>query len=364
MHLLEQLELTVPVFQAPMAGVSTPSLAAEVSNAGGLGALGLGATKPEQARALIAEVRARTDRPFNVNLFVHLTPKVDVEREARWLEWLNPLFVEHGETAPEKLSSPYTSFLDDLEMQALLLEVKPPVISFHFGLPSAACVTALKQTGAVLLATVTSPAEAQAAEAAGMDAVIAQGIEAGGHRGMFDPHTPDDALGTLPLVRLLSRQCHGPVIAAGGIMDGAGLAAALDLGAVAAQMGTAFLLCPETGLDEAYRKALMGQAAFHTRMVSLISGRPARGLSNRFTALAERADAPACPDYPIAYDAGKALAKAARTHGEVGFGAHWAGQGAPLARALPAARLVREIQAEYTEILKQRSRQIKRTGVA
>lgn len=363
MPLLEQLGLRVPVFQAPMAGVSTPQLAAEVSNAGGLGALGLGATKPEQARALIAEVRARTDRPFNVNLFVHPTPRADAEREARWLDWLKPVFAEYDEIPPEKLSSPYTSFLDDPEMLALLLEVKPPVISFHFGLPPAASVMALKQTGAFLLATVTSPAEARTAEAAGMDAVIAQGVEAGGHRGMFDPHAPDDALGTLPLVRLLSRQCHGPVIAAGGIMDGAGLAAALDLGAVAAQMGTAFLLCPETGLDEGYRKALMSPLAFHTHMVSLISGRPARGLSNRFTELAERPDVPPCPDYPIAYDAGKALAKAARTHGEAGFGAHWAGQGAPLARALPAARLVREIQAEYTEILKRRARQMERKSL-
>ncbi|GEB82370.1 NAD(P)H-dependent flavin oxidoreductase [Acetobacter orleanensis] len=360
MDILAQLGLTVPVFQAPMAGVATPHLAAEVSNVGGLGALGLGAAKPEQARSLIADVRARTDRPFNVNFFVHQAPKRDPEREARWLEWLAPIFAEYGERAPEKLSSPYTSLQDDPEMMALLLEVKPPVVSFHFGLPPASCVTALKQTGAVLLATVTSPAEALAAEAAGMDGVIAQGVEAGGHRGLFDPDAPDDTLGTLPLVRLLSRQCHGPVIAAGGIMDGAGLAAALDLGAVAAQMGTAFLLCPETALEEGYRKTLIGQAAFHTRLVSLISGRPARGLPNRFTALADSPDKPPCPDYPVAYDAGKALARAARAQGDAGFGAYWAGQGAPLVRALPAGRLMREILAEYQDILKQRVRDVQR----
>nr|WP_298796615.1 nitronate monooxygenase [uncultured Acetobacter sp.] len=356
MNVIEQLGLTVPVFQAPMAGVSTPLLAAEVSMAGGLGALGLGAVRPEQARTLIAEVRAKTDRPFNVNLFVHNPPKADPEREAHWLEWLKPFFTEFKAEPPEKLSAPYTSFLDDPKMMALLLEVRPPVISFHFGLPPAACLTALKQTGAILLATVTSPAEARAAEEAGIDALVAQGIEAGGHRGMFNPHTPDDALGTLTLVRVLSRQCHAPVIAAGGIMDGAGLAAALDLGAVAAQMGTAFLLCPETGLDEGYRKALMGQSAFHTRMVSLISGRPARSLSSRFTDLADLNNTPSCPDYPIAYDAAKALAKIAQTCGETGFGAYWAGQGAPLARVMPAGQLVLHIQTELSELLKQRAR--------
>ena len=362
MQTLDRLGLSVPVFQAPMAGVATPLLAAEVSMAGGLGGLGLGSASPAQARAMMAEVRARTDRPFNVNLFVHQTPRQDPEREARWLDWLKPVFAEYGAVPPEKLSASYTSFLDDPEMMALLLEVRPAVISFHFGLPPAACVTALKQVGAVLLASVTSPAEARAAEAAGMDMVVAQGIEAGGHRGIFDPNAPDDALGTFALVRLLSRQCHAPVVAAGGLMDGAGLAAALDLGAVAAQMGTAFLLCPETGLEDGYRKTLMGQAAFHTRLVSLISGRPARGLSNRFTALAEQADKPACPDYPIAYDAGKALAKAARAQGDAGFGAYWAGQGAPLARAVPAGRLIREIWSDYQDSVKQQKRSAEREG--
>ncbi|MCX2559855.1 nitronate monooxygenase [Acetobacter farinalis] len=355
MATIAHLGLKVPVLQAPMAGVATPALAAEVSKAGGLGALGLGSVMPNEARSMIEEVRGRTDQPFNVNLFVHDTPQANPQREARWLDWLKPVFAEFDAEPPEQLSSPYTSFLDNPKMMELLLEVRPPVISFHFGLPPAACLAALRDTGAVLLATATSPAEARSAEAAGIDAVIAQGIEAGGHRGMFDPAAPDDALGTLALVRLLARQCHVPVIAAGGIMDGAGVAAALALGARAAQMGTAFLLCPEAGVDEGYRKALMGQSAFHTRMVSLISGRPARCLSNSFTALAERADRPPCPVYPIAYDAGKALAKAALSRGETGFGAYWAGQGAPLARAMPAGRLVRQIEIELAEATRQRS---------
>jgi nitronate monooxygenase len=179
-----------------------------------------------------------------------------------------------------------------------------------------------------------------------VDAIVAQGIEAGGHRGMFDPAAPDDALGAMALTRLLARETRLPVIAAGGIMDGAGIAAALDLGAVAAQLGTAFIACTESAADAAYREALAGPGAHHTRLTPLISGRPARALANRFTGLAEQAEGQRLPDYPIAYDAGKALNAAAKARGEHGFGAQWAGQGAPLARAMPAAMLVQTLRAE------------------
>lgn len=175
---------------------------------------------------------------------------------------------------------------------------------------------------------------------------MAQGIEAGGHRGVFDPTAPDDGLGTLALARLLVRKSGLPVIAAGGIMDGAGIAAALDLGAVAAQLGTAFVSCPESAADEAYRNALTGPGSYHTRLTTLISGRPARALANRFTDLQETVLGRLPPDYPIAYDAGKALHAAAKAEGENGFGAHWAGQGAPLSRALPAAELVAMLARE------------------
>jgi nitronate monooxygenase len=334
---------SVPLIQAPMAGVSTPALAAAVCEAGAMGSIGVGATDAAGARAMIAAVRAATGRSFNVNLFVHRTPRADPAREAAWLAALAPLFAEFGATPPATLRTIYRSFADDPEMLAMLLEVAPPVVSFHFGLPSAETIAALRGRGIVLLATATSLAEARAIETAGIDAVVAQGIEAGGHRGIFDPAAPDDELGTVALTRLLVRETRLPVIAAGGIMDGAGIAAALDLGAVAAQLGTAFIGCPESAADDAYRAALAGPGAYHTRMTAAVSGRPARALANRFTALVTDRRP---PDYPIAYDVGKALHAAARARGEHGFGAQWAGQGAPLARAMPAAALVATLRAE------------------
>lgn len=346
MSIVDRLQLTVPLIQAPMAGVSTPLLAASVSEAGGLGSIGVGATDAAGARAMIEEVRSRTARAFNVNLFVHGRAKADASREAAWLAWLEPLFMEFGAEPPTTLRTIYKSFADDPDMLAMLLELAPPVVSFHFGLPSADALAELRARGVYLMATATNPAEAAAIEAAGIDAVIAQGIEAGGHRGVFDPAAPDDALGTIALTRLLVREAALPVIAAGGIMDGAGIAAVLDLGAVAAQLGTAFIACPESAADEAYRAALAGPGAYHTTLTPLISGRPARTLANRFTALVDQLAGQLPPDYPIAYDAGKALHAAAKARGEHGFGALWAGQGAPLTRAMPAAKLVRILRAE------------------
>jgi nitronate monooxygenase len=207
----------------------------------------------------------------------------------------------------------------------------------------------------VLLATATSLEEGRAIAAARIDAVVAQGYEAGGHRGVFDPHGPDDRLGTVALTRLLVSKLDVPVIAAGGIMDGAGIAASLTLGAAAAQLGTAFVACPESSADAGYRAALLGAPAEHTVMTAAISGRPARCLANRFTALGAGVEREAVPDYPIAYDAGKSLHAAAKAAGEFGYGAQWAGQGAPLARVAPAAELVGRLRSEMEEALSVRS---------
>ena len=345
MTLLDRLGMTWPIVQAPMAGVSTPELAAAVSNAGGLGSIGVGATDAAGARKMIEEVRARTSRAFNVNVFVHPRPVPDAPRETAWLQALTPLFEEFATTPPAALATIYESFLDDHAMAAMLVSAAAPVVSFHFGLPPPERVARLKAAGCVLLATATSLSQAEAARAAGMDAVVAQGWEAGGHRGMFDPDAPDDQLGVTPLTRLLVVRSGLPVIAAGGVMDGAGVRAALDLGAIAAQLGTAFIACPESGADAAYRAALQGEGAHHTVMTAAISGRPARSLANRFTAWAA-AGAPTIPAYPRAYDAGKALNAAAKAAGEAGFGAQWAGQGAPLSRAMPAADLVATLMKE------------------
>jgi nitronate monooxygenase len=290
MTLLDQLGLTLPIIQAPMAGTSTPEMAAAVSNAGALGSIGVAATDAPGAAAMIGAARARTDRPFNVNLFVHATATPNPDREAAWIEALTPLFVQYDAAPPTELRAIYRSFAEDDVMLAMLLEMRPRVVSFHFGLPAPERIAALKQAGCLLLSTATNLAEAQAAHRAGVDAVVAQGWEAGGHRGMFDPALPDDRLGTFALTRLLVREGRLPVIAAGGIMDGAGIAAVLNLGAVAAQLGTAFIACPESSADEGYRATLASDAAWHTVMTDAISGRPARCLANRFTRWGEEHD--------------------------------------------------------------------------
>lgn len=339
MSLIEQLGLTVPIIQAPMAGVSTPLMAATVSNAGALGSIAVGATDANGARRMIAETRALTDRPFNVNLFVHAAPRRDAVVESAWLAALTPQFKAFGAVPPVALSTIYQSFAADDAMLARLVADAPRVVSFHFGLPDAERIRALKQAGCLLLATATTLDEALACKATGIDAVVAQGWEAGGHRGMFDPDADDSRLGTLALTRLLVLRSGLPVIAAGGIMDGQGIRAALDLGALAAQLGTAFIACPESTADAAYRAALASDAADHTTMTRALSGRPARCLRNRFTEWGVQTTA-TVPDYPVAYDAGKALNAAAKAAGDYGFGAQWAGQGAPLARATPAADLI------------------------
>lgn len=344
--LLDLLAIDWPIIQAPMAGTSTPALAAAVANAGGLGSVGVGAVNASAAGEMIAAVRERTNRSFNVNLFCHQPARADAAREAAWLERLGPEFAAAGAAPPAELHEIYRSFLVDEEMLGLLLETRPKVVSFHFGLPSAEWIKALREAGIILFSSATSLYEARLAAKAGVHAVVAQGYEAGGHRGIFDPDGEDTQLGTFALVRLLTRSLDVPVIAAGGIMDGAGIAAALRLGAAAAQLGTAFVPTDESAADAGYRAALASEAARHTVMTRAISGRPARSLANRFTAFGAGIPAAEIPAYPIAYDAGKALHAAAKAGGEFGYGAQWAGQGAPLARALPAGRLMAGLIAE------------------
>jgi len=342
--LLSLLNIEWPIIQSPMVGVSTPRLAAAVSNAGGLGSIGIGASNVEQARAMLRETAALTDKPFNVNVFCHQPAVRDAVRESQWLQFLAPFFAELDAEPPQSLREIYTSFVEDDEMLQMLLEEKPAVVSFHFGLPAQSAIDALKASGILLLCSVTSLAEALAAQQAGVHALVAQGYEAGGHRGVFEPGQ-DLQMGTLALVRVLADACRLPVIAAGGIMDGAGIHAVMQLGASAAQLGTAFILCPESSANAAYREALKGPRAHQTRVTSVISGRPARGMVNRnFTGL-EGAGV-ALPDYPLTYDANKALNAAAAARAISDFAVQWAGQGAPLARELPAAALVKLLAAE------------------
>ena len=344
--LLERIGVRLPIIQAPMAGVSTPAMAAAVSEAGGLGSIAVGATDAVGAEAMIAEVRGRTARAFNVNLFCHRPARSDAAIEARWIERFRPQFAEFGAEPPNVLTEIYRSFVEDEAMLDLLLVARPPVVSFHFGLPREEWINSLRDAEILLLSTATNLSEARAGATAGIDAIVAQGWEAGGHRGTFDPDGPDERLPAFELVRLISSELDTPVIAAGGIMDGAGIARALDAGASAAQLGTAFIACDESMADEGFRAALASSAAHQTEMTRAISGRPARCLANRFTALGADIPASDIPAYPIAYDLGKALNAAAKSRGEYGFGAQWAGKGAPRFRPMPAGQLVETLAAE------------------
>lgn len=347
--LLDMLGMRVPIVQAPMAGVSSPAMAAAVAAAGGLGSISVGAMRADQACDAIRATRALGGEPLNVNVFAHAPAKPDPRKEAAWLARLVPQFERFGAQPPPALREIYTSFLADGAMLAALVEARPEVVSFHFGLPHREQSDALRAAGILLFATATNLEEARAMEAAGIDAIVAQGYEAGGHRGMFDPDAEDNRLGTFALTRLIVKNTTIPVIAAGGIMDGAGIRAALSLGAGAAQLGTAFIDTDESLASPEYRDRLRSGAGHRTRMTRVISGRPARCLDNDISSWgAGIADADV-PDYPIAYDAGKALDAVAKAAGQTGYGAQWAGQGAPLARTLSARDLMRALIEELED---------------
>ena len=345
--LLTELGIEFPIIQAPMAGTSTVSMAAAVSNAGGLGSLGLGSSDVEQAREQIQQLKKATSKPFNVNFFCHQPPVIDHHREQEWLNVLQPYFSEFAAQPPSQLSSGNPSFINNQAMLDMLLIERPPVVSFHFGLPNADFIQALKQAGIKLLGCATNLTEAQAIEAAGLHGIIAQGHEAGGHRGVFDP-TQDVNLGLFSLLQLLHKKCTLPIIAAGGIMHGQAIAQVISMGASAAQLGTAFILCPESAANQHYRAQLKSSRAYNTAVTPVISGRPARGLVNRFHT--ELADKKALlPGYPTTYSAGRALYAAASQQGCHDFAPFWAGQSAPLARELPAAELLATLASEWQQ---------------
>ncbi|WP_221793253.1 NAD(P)H-dependent flavin oxidoreductase [Oceanobacter mangrovi] len=329
-----------PLIQAPMAGVATPELAAAVCNAGGLGSLGLGASSVAQARQMIQQTRQLTSKPFNVNVFCHQLPQRDVGVEAQWLAFLAPLFEDLQAKLPVELTEIYSTFIADDAILAMLLEEQPAVVSFHFGLPTPAQLAALQAAGIYTLASATSLAEARLIKRAGINAVIAQGIEAGGHRGIFDPQADDEQLTTAQLVQLLVAELKLPVIAAGGLMDGKDIRAMLELGASAAQLGTAFILCPESAANAEYRQQLAAAEGADTRLTPVLSGRPARGIVNRYIRYCDADNCPQLPAYPLTYDATKQLTSAAAKAGLTGFAAHWAGQGAGRTRQVGAADLV------------------------
>lgn len=342
--LMDLLQVKLPILQAPMAGVATPAMAAAVSNAGALGSLGLCASTPEAARQAVEEVQQLTTAPFNVNLFCHEKPQRDPTIEAAWIRRMAPLFARFEAKPPTELRDIYTSFRDTDDYLDLVLELRPSVVSFHLSLPRPDQVDALRAAGLVLIGSATSRAEARAIETAGFHAVIAQGWEAGGHRGIFELAGPDEQLSTSDLLQALLDEVRIPVIAAGGIMDGQDIWWMLDQGAAAVQLGTAFIGCPESAADAGYRDRLA--LGGDTVMTQAISGRSARCLGNALTQWAEDIDPAAIPAYPCAYDLAKALNTAAKAKGATAFGAQWAGAQAGRARALPAGELVEALARE------------------
>ena len=328
------LQLRRPVVQAPMAGgPSTPALAAAVSEAGGLGCLAAGYRTPEAVREEVRAVRALTGQRFAVNVFVP-GPPADDDAVRRYA----------GELAGEArrwgvdLGEPRAD--DDAweAKVALLAEERVPVVSFTFGLPRAEMVAALHAAGATVLVTVTAPEEAAAARDAGADALVVQGLEAGGHRGGLHDRDGEGEYGLLALLRLVARTVDLPLVAAGGLVDGAAVAAVLVAGAEAAQLGTAFLRCPEAGTGAAHREALSTHG--RTALTRAFSGRRARGLVNRFL---EEHSATAPAAYPQVHHLTSPLRAAAREAGDSGGLSMWAGQGHPLAEAVPAGDLVRRL---------------------
>ncbi|KZL19009.1 Nitronate monooxygenase [Pseudovibrio axinellae] len=345
-NLLDRLGIRLPIIQAPMAGTATPQLAAAVSNAGGLGSLGLGSSSVEVARQMICKTKELTPHSFNTNVFCHRPAVGNTEKEKAWVDRLAPEFNRFNAPPPQQIREIYTSFRANEEMFEMLLEEAPRVISFHFGLPEPHKIKAFKNLGIILMASATNVDDARQIEAAGIDVVIAQGWEAGGHRGCFDENEPDTCCGVFALTRLFAQTLSLPVVAAGGIMDGAGIRAALALGASAAQLGTAFVGCDESNANQNYRAFLARAGENSTVMTRVVSGRPARCLTNNITRWGtDIADADV-PDYPKPYDAAKALNLVAASQGEDGFGAYWAGQGAPLARAMPAQKLMETLERE------------------
>ena len=334
----------IPIWLAPMGGgVSTPELAAAVAEAGGLGSLGNPYDPPDKIRAQVRAVRARTKKPLASNLFVPSKPAIDPQAVARSIEALKPLFARKGLPEPKLAEAQPIDF--DAQL-AVLIEERIDVFSFTFGIPGKDVFDRCHAAGIAVVGTATSVAEARALEAAGVDAVIAQGSEAGAHRGSF-LGTP--LVGTLALVPQVVDAVRIPVIAAGGIMDGRGLTAALALGATAAALGTAFMRTPEAGTTPGHRKALAASRDDSTVVTRVFTGRNARAIENAFIrALSPIEDQ--LPAFPIQHGISSPLRQAAQKAGDAEMFHVWAGQGAPLGRELPAAELVRAIAREAREV--------------
>jgi nitronate monooxygenase len=341
MELHRALGVELPVIQAPMAGVQDSALAIAVAAAGGLGSLPCAMLDAAAIRREIAAIRAATSAPFNLNFFCHVEPAPDAGREAAWRGALAPYYREFGlDIGAVPAGAGRNPF--GAESAALVEELRPAIVSFHFGLPGADLLDRVRASGARVLASATTLDEARLLEARGVDAVIAQGVEAGGHRGNFLTADLTTQAGTFALLPQVVRAVRVPVIAAGGIADRAGVAAALALGAAMVQVGTAFLCCPEATTSRIHRRALASDAVRHTALTRLITGRPARGIVNR---LIREVDDSAAPAFPLATAAIAPLRAAAEARGSGDFSPLWSGQNASGCSERPAGEMTRALAA-------------------
>ncbi len=337
-----------PIVQAPMSGASTPAMAAAVANAGGLGSLGCALLSADEIRKTGAGIAVLTNRAINYNFFVHPAPDLSGYDFAPMRAGLAPLFAQTGAGDIPTPTNTWPLF-DDARLEALLL-IAPKIVSFHFGLPSAHAITALKAVGAVLIGNATCVAEALVLEEAGMDAIVAQGAEAGGHRGAFIGAPEDNDMGTLALAPLIVDAVDVPVIAAGGIFDGRGVAAAFMLGASGAQIGTAFLRSPESSITPAHRAALAETEDNRTKLTRVFSGRPARSIRNRATDALAAFEDKAAP-FPAQRTVMAPLAKAGAALSSGDYQSLWSGQAGPRAKEATSAEIFRAICDEAVALL-------------
>jgi nitronate monooxygenase len=339
--LTQLLGIELPIIQAPMAGIQGSAMAIAVSNAGGLGSLPCAMLTVDTMSSEIEAIQSHTDRPFNVNFFCHAPPVPDAERESVWHAALAPYYAEFGLDGGPVSGGPGRAPFSAESAEALA-RFKPPVVSFHFGLPSPALLARVRSWGAKVLASATTVAEARWLEAHGADAIIAQGLEAGGHRGIFLSDDLSTQIGTFALLPQVVAAVKVPVIAAGGIADANGVKAARALGAAGVQVGTAYMLCPEADTRPMHRDALKSAAAEHTALTNLFTGRPARGIMNRLM----RELGPigtVAPEFPLATAALGPLRAAAERTGSGEFSPLWSGQNARGCREAPAADITREL---------------------
>jgi nitronate monooxygenase len=346
--LLDLFGVELPIIQAPMANSSGVDMAVAVAEAGGLGSFPCAGLSDDKVREGFAAIRSRTTKPINLNFFCHEEPARDRARETAWLERLAPYYKELDVEMPSPpLKATIYRFTD--ATCAVVEELRPEVVSFHFGLPAPELVTRVKRAGCKVICTATTRREALHLAERGADAIIAQGAEAGGHRGMFLETDVATQIGTFALAQQIVEAVSVPVIAAGGIGDGRAVVAAIVLGAAGVQIGTAYLGCPEA-TTSALHKAALSQPGRETVIADVFSGRPARGVANRFTREQGPVN-PAHPAYPLATPALAPLRKAAEARGSGDFSWFWSGQGAPPATGVGAGALTRKLADEALVLL-------------